>query len=174
MFTCKDLSHLITFRSISGIAVLIILYIIYNRGNILWCICVGFLFLLIYYLLRRVFGNDEIYTAMDVQEIQNVKRLENVLQVVYTKWQELGSLANLKSNINFINYLYAIRPWSVFDQDSFTAVVESVEEFLNPKLSQSERVKLRTSILQNLQAFSKLQGYEEAVTQFNTISLDYL
>jgi len=111
---------------------------------------------------------------MDIQEIQNVKRLENVLQVVYTKWQELGSLPNLKTDINFINYLYTIRPWAVFDKDSFAAVVNSVEDFLDPTKSQSERVKLRTSILQNLEAFQKLQGYDEAVKQLNTISLDYL
>lgn len=173
MFTSSDISSFFALKNLGIYVMIILLCIIYYHGTILWCIVTGIIFILVYYGLKRFFGDDELLEAESLSEIQNVKRLEESLNVIYTKWKELGKPINIKNDLNMINFLYAIKPWSSYNAESFTLLITNVDFFI-AQTSTNTRSLARDQCLNTLENFSKMQGYSEVVDRFKSLAANYL
>lgn len=173
MFNSDDISSALSLKNLGIYFIVILLCIIYYHGTILWCIIIGIIFILIYYLLRRFFGDDELVSAQSIEEIKNVKRLEESLNIIYTKWKELGKPSNIKNDVNFINFLYAIKPWSVYNVVAFNSLVESIDFYMIQTTS-TTKTQARDACLNTLENFEKMDGYASVVERFKVIAANYM
>lgn len=168
MFTLNDLTTLFQIRNVVCIAIIIILSLVAYHGSIIWCILVGSIFILVYYLLKRFFGEDE-----KESDEKRIARLEETLEKIYIKWAEIGSPINMKEDVNLIQFFYSIKPWRLYNSDSYYLLINQTEMLLSTN-SNGDKSKIRDKCLITLQDFSRLSNYTSVVNQFQNLTLKYI
>ncbi len=173
MFTSADIIELASYRNVFFFFVIILLSIVAYHGTILWCIFLGLLIILFYYLLKRIFGEDEITDTESLDSIRNVRKLEEELQIVYVKWAAIGSPTIIKSDINLINFLYAIKPWKVYNSTAYESLITQIEKLMNEITTDKQSVA-RSACIDTFQSFNRLANFGPALTQLQQLTQVYV
>lgn len=155
-----------------------IFFILWHRGNILWCISICLIAVLFYYILTRYFGvPPQNLKELQLDDLIHVEGLESKLQIVLDKWRALGAIPILKDDLDLINFLYAIKAWRLYDNDAYTDLLTLISGLLEAKKKgtpNSARVSIRSDIFQTYKRFSAFQGYMDSVDRLGIILQKYV